>query len=130
METPISQTEMYETDVLIVGAGPVGLMVSCVLARHGVSCHIIEKEQQRSLLSRAIVVQARTLELFTLLGLERAFLQRGFISQGINIGFNNAHDNDRDVPVDMYHVDSRFPYLLFLPQDETEELLETYLNEK
>lgn len=130
METQISQRGTYETDVLIVGAGPVGLMTACELARCGVSCHIIEKEQQRSPLSRAIVVQARTLELLTLPGLERAFLQRGFISQGINIGFNNARDKNRDVPVDMYHLDSRFPYLLFLPQNETEEILEAALEAK
>lgn len=124
------QTNLYDTEVLIVGAGPVGLMAACELARCGVSCRIIEKETQRSPLSRAVVIQARTLELFALLGLERTFLQKGFISQGINIGFNESHDNQHGFQIDMYHTDSRFPYLLFIPQDETEGILETYANEK
>jgi 2-polyprenyl-6-methoxyphenol hydroxylase-like FAD-dependent oxidoreductase len=113
METQTYQTDTYETDVLIVGAGPVGLMAACELARCGVSCRIIEQAPQRSLLSRAIIVQARTLEILTLLGLGRTFIQKGFISQGLNVGFTDARNKNRTVSVDIHHVDSRFPYLLF-----------------
>lgn len=123
METQTPQAEAFDTDVLIVGAGPAGLMAACKLARCGVSCRVIEKALHRSLLSRAIIVQPRTLEILTLLGLERAFAQRGFISQGINLGFNNA----QALVVDMYHIDARFPYLLYISQSETEEILENHL---
>ncbi|MBV9230462.1 MAG: FAD-dependent monooxygenase [Chloroflexi bacterium] len=128
METQTYQTDTYDTDVLIVGAGPVGLMAACELARCGISCRIIEKARQRSRLSRAIIVQPRTLEILALLGLERTFLQKGFLSQGLNVGFTDARKNDQTTSVDFHYVDTRFPYLLFLPQDETEELLEAYLS--
>src|SRR5262245_38254840 len=52
-----------EVDVLIVGAGPVGLMLAVELKRLGIECHIIDKNRERAIESRAIAENAGTLEL-------------------------------------------------------------------
>ena len=52
------------TDVLIAGAGPTGMMAAAALLEFGVSCRIIDRAPIRSERSRALVVQAKTLELF------------------------------------------------------------------
>lgn len=52
------------TDVLIIGAGPTGLLLACQLAWRGVRVHIVEKNEGPSLTSKALAIQARSLELF------------------------------------------------------------------
>ncbi len=64
-------------DVLIVGAGPSGLTLACALARAGVSFHLIDKAEQRSPYSRALVIHPRTLEILDRLGAVEVLLARG-----------------------------------------------------
>jgi 2-polyprenyl-6-methoxyphenol hydroxylase-like FAD-dependent oxidoreductase len=52
-----------EKDVLIVGAGPVGLVMAIELARYGVGVRLIDKEAQRTDKSKALVIWSRSLEL-------------------------------------------------------------------
>ena len=52
-----------DTDVLVVGAGPTGLMVACQLVRRGVRVTIIDRHKGPSVETRALGVQARTLEI-------------------------------------------------------------------
>jgi 2-polyprenyl-6-methoxyphenol hydroxylase-like FAD-dependent oxidoreductase len=64
--------------VLIVGAGPTGLVAACELARHQVPCRIIDRELGISSKSRAIAIQARTVETFQIANLDvQEFLARG-----------------------------------------------------
>src|SRR5689334_5783211 len=53
---------IFDVDVVVVGAGPAGLLVAGDLARAGVSCALLERRAERSGLSRAFTVHARTLE--------------------------------------------------------------------
>lgn len=55
-------------DALIVGAGPVGLTMACELARYGLTVKIIDKNDQRTDKSKAIVIWPRTLELIDRMG--------------------------------------------------------------
>jgi len=112
------------SNVLIVGAGPVGLTMAIDLHRFGVPVRIVEKAAQRTDNSKALVVWSRTLELLDRLHLTSAFLQRGMKAFGANITSGKeliAHISFED-------VHSTHPYGLMIPQSETERLLEEHLN--
>ena len=113
-----------QTEVLIVGAGPTGLVLANELARRGVACRLIDKRLKRSTRSKALAVHARTLELLELLGLADAFMRRGYTSPGFSLGANTR----QPLKVTLNHLDSAFPFVLILPQVETETLLEANLN--
>ena len=57
------------TDVLIIGAGPTGLALACQLIRYGIDFRIIDKKEATTPYSKAIGVQARTLEIYEQIGL-------------------------------------------------------------
>jgi putative polyketide hydroxylase len=60
----------YEPQVVVVGAGPAGLVAAIYLARCGVSVLVVEKRQAISVLSRALVISTRSMEIFRSWGLE------------------------------------------------------------
>ncbi len=112
------------TDVLIVGAGPTGLIVAIELARRGVACRIIEKRKVRSSRSKALAIHARTLELLDLLGLTDDFVRSGYTSPGFTLSAGAR----QPLRASLQGLDSAFPFVLILPQSETETLLEAHLN--
>ena len=106
-------------DVLIVGAGPTGLTLACEAARRGLSCRLIEAATEPNPWSRALGVQARTLELLAQMGLADEAVARGHKAHGARIhgaGRERAH-------LTLDKLDSPFPFILILPQNETEALL-------
>ena len=68
---------MQQTQVIIVGAGPTGLSLAAQLLRYKIDFIILEKNKQTTHLSKAIVIQARTLEIFNEIGLAEKAVQRG-----------------------------------------------------
>ena len=76
---------MASSDVLIVGAGPTGLILALCLTRLGVKLRIIDKTAQAGTTSRALAVQARTLELYGLLGLADAVITHGHKVPAVNL---------------------------------------------
>jgi 2-polyprenyl-6-methoxyphenol hydroxylase-like FAD-dependent oxidoreductase len=76
---------MRDTQVLIVGAGPTGLVLALYLSRLGVRVRIADKAPQPGTTSRAIAVQARTLELYRQIGLTDAVVQRGLVFTAANL---------------------------------------------
>ena len=64
-------------DVLVVGAGPVGLTMACELARSGVRCRIIDKVAAPASTSRALAIFPRTLEMFEMMGVIDPVLAAG-----------------------------------------------------
>jgi 2-polyprenyl-6-methoxyphenol hydroxylase-like FAD-dependent oxidoreductase len=116
-----------ETEVLIVGAGPVGLALALELQRFGVRFKIIEKKEERSKTSKALGLQPRVSEVFGILGIKAEFDRRGFG----DIRAVNFHSGARKLlrvavqqPVDQAGREACQPRLLIIPQSETEEILE------
>src|SRR5947207_10967006 len=111
-----------ETQVLIAGAGPTGLVLALWLARFGIRIRIIDKTTEPGTTSRALAVQARTLEFYQQMGLADAVEERGRKIGGVNLwvaGRKAARAALRDIGKGL----SPFPYPLIFPQDEHERLL-------
>ena len=109
--------------MLVVGAGPTGLVMAHELARHGVECRLIEKARERPGTSRAIAILPRTMEVFDLMRLADDFLAAGRRIPALNF----FSDDERIVRIALDRLDSPYPFALGLPQDQTERILEEHL---
>jgi 2-polyprenyl-6-methoxyphenol hydroxylase-like FAD-dependent oxidoreductase len=103
------------TEVLVVGAGPTGLLLAGELAAAGVDTTVLERRAEESNLSRAFAVHARTLEILDARGLADDLVRTGAAVGHIQL-FENAD-------VDLTRLPSRFPFVLVTPQYHTERLL-------
>lgn len=113
---------MSDTQVLIVGAGPTGLVLALWLTRVGVRVRIIDKAAEPGTASRALVVHARTLEFYRQLGIADDVLRRGLPFTAANLwarGRRAAHIDFGAMGKGL----SPFPYLVIFPQDLHERLL-------
>jgi 2-polyprenyl-6-methoxyphenol hydroxylase-like FAD-dependent oxidoreductase len=111
-------------DVLITGAGPVGMTLASELRRHGICCRIIDKSLETAQTTKAIGVQARTLEL-----LEKTGLAEAMISQGMPVNQIALHSHRKLLARVNFasSIDSAYPYILMIPQDKTETILNEHL---
>ena len=116
-----------DVDVLVVGAGPTGLTAAAEALRHGLSVRIIERLPARGTFSKALVVHARTMEVFTLMGVEREVLERGVPFAALNLNFKNRKRRVRVDLLDQPWGDTDYPYWLSVPQHDTEHVLEKHL---
>jgi 2-polyprenyl-6-methoxyphenol hydroxylase-like FAD-dependent oxidoreductase len=115
-----------DVDVLVTGAGPTGLTLASQLARFGTRFRVIDKQLDRAHESRALGVQARTLEILQTLGLGEKLAGRGSSTTRLMLHV------DRGEPpiIDLGHIgrsDTRFPFILFVAQPKTEAVLTDYL---
>src|SRR5215213_2814517 len=122
---PAAPADDERCDVLIVGAGPTGLALAAQLQRFGVSLRIIDAAVDRVHESRALAIQPRTLEVLRPLGVERELVTRGnpTVRLRITAGGRVARAPLFDIGAD----DTTFPFLLFLSQAETEQVLIEHL---
>lgn len=109
--------------ILIIGAGPVGLTLACELARYSIPIRIIDKASHRTDKSKAVVIWTRTLELLDRTGCLRDFLDVGVKCRAVNLIGNGAPM----ARITLGKVDSPYPFGLLVPQSETERLLEEHL---
>ncbi len=116
---------MDNLPVLIVGAGPTGLMMACQLARYGINFRIIDKKPEPTQASNATWIQTRTLELFDQMGIAEYFIKIGHPCSAINFYI----DGKQSAILTFKDVNSIYPFILMLPQSETEKILEKYLIE-
>ena len=112
-------------DVLIVGAGPVGLALACDLQRRGIRCRVVDGAEHPAQQTRAVGIQARTLELLAKMGIADTAIARGLTTSLFSI----YSDGKRLIRIDFQeHLrGSPYPYVLLLPQDETEAILTDHL---
>ncbi len=117
---------MLKTPILIVGAGPTGLMLSAQLHRYGAAHAIVDQKPCITSASKALAVQARTLEQYQQLGLAEEALESGFVAGGVRFVVNGrvraaAHFGDIGRGL------SPFPYLFVLEQARNEALLRDHV---
>ena len=117
---------MNETEILIIGAGPTGLVLALWLTRLGVRVRIVDKTTEPGTTSRALAVQARTLEFYSQIGLANALMENGHKTIAANLWVAGKRAA-RLVFGAMGEGLSPFPYALIYPQDEHERLLIAHL---
>ncbi len=117
------------TDVLIVGAGPAGLMLACQLAIHKIPFRIIDKNNSSSKNSGALILQARTLEIFEQMGIADEALSKGVIATRINIISNGKKISSTRIG-NLGGNLSKFPFLLMLEQSQTERILLKFIEDR
>ena len=125
----MNQIRDNSTDVLIVGAGPAGLMMACQLAIHKIPFRIIDKNSSSSNNSGALIVQARTLEIFEQMSIAGEALSEGIVAGRINILYNGTKITSTGIN-DLGGKLSRFPFLLMLEQSKTEKLLLNFIGDR
>src|SRR5271156_5581856 len=110
-------------DVLVAGAGPVGLVAGCELARRGVRVRVIDKLAQPTDQSRAIALHARSLDMLDRMGIVDEMISTGI--KAIAMQMYAGHSELFRVPLG--DVDSAFPFTLNTAQTETERVLGEHL---
>jgi 2-polyprenyl-6-methoxyphenol hydroxylase-like FAD-dependent oxidoreductase len=122
-----------DIEVLIAGAGPVGLALALELQRFGLRFRIIEKKAERSKTSKAMGLQPRLSEVFAIFGIEDKFAARGFGNiRAVNLrsGAKKLLTITIRPPANQAGRDACQPRMLIIPQSATEEILETTLQER
>ncbi|GHC58191.1 hypothetical protein GCM10010507_38730 [Streptomyces cinnamoneus] len=106
-----------DTGVLLVGAGPTGLLLACELALAGVRTLVVDKRATPHRESRALNLHPRSMELMDMRGLAERFLAAGRTVPGWQFAVSLKRR------LDFTALDTRHPYALLLAQSRTEELL-------
>jgi 2-polyprenyl-6-methoxyphenol hydroxylase-like FAD-dependent oxidoreductase len=113
---------MIRSDVLIIGAGPTGLVLALWLTKLVVNVRVLDKTAEPGTTSRALAVQARTLELYRQLNLADAVVERGHKVPAVNLwvkGEPAARLQFERIGSDL----TPYPFLHIFPQDQHERLL-------
>ncbi|HET6281092.1 MAG TPA: FAD-dependent monooxygenase [Polyangia bacterium] len=114
------------SDVLVVGAGPTGLVLALWLKRLGLDVRILDKTAEPGTTSRALVVHARTLELYRQLGVAEDMVKMGLPFSAVNL-WVRGKQVARAALGDLGRGLTPFPSMLIVPQDQHERLLIDHL---
>ncbi|CAF3521883.1 unnamed protein product [Rotaria sp. Silwood2] len=114
-------------DVVIVGAGPTGLLLACLLSIYGIKFRIIDKSVDHTTQSRALVVHARSLEILDQLGIGNEAVRRGEIAKSFSGFFHGKKRLEVNINILRTRNLTKYPYILILEQSKTEELFEDFL---
>ena len=115
-----------DTDVMIVGGGPTGLMLANQLGRRGIRAMIVDRHSGPAQQTRAMAVHARTLEIYSKLGIAERALELGKQGDGANMWAEGKRS--ARIPIgDMGRSLSPFPFVLMLGQDDNERIMGEHL---
>src|SRR5438552_3180724 len=113
---------MMHSDVLIIGAGPTGLVLALWLTKLGVKVRIVDKTAEPGTTSRALAVQARTLELYRQLDLADFIVQHGHKVPAVNLWVKGEPAARLPFATVGENLTAH-PFLEIFPQDQHERLL-------
>jgi len=117
---------VVKTDVLIVGAGPTGLALAIQLIRYGIGFVIVDKREGITPYSKAIGVQARTLEIYQQIDLAARLVDQGLIAKGVRL--LEGGEARAEVPLStLGEGKSPYPFLLIVEQSKHEHLLYEFI---
>ena len=120
MNQHVRERSMTDADIIVVGAGPVGMLAALLSAQQGLSVLLLEKSARRVSQSRAIGVTPPSLEILGRLGLAGAFIGRG-----VPVGVSEAQGRSMRLGrIDFSDLAGDYPFVLAIPQDRSEALLE------
>jgi 2-polyprenyl-6-methoxyphenol hydroxylase-like FAD-dependent oxidoreductase len=124
-----TNTAPLKTQVIIIGAGPTGLSMAVQLLRYDIDFVILEKNEKTTPFSKAVVVQARTLEIFNEIGIAEKAIKEGRLTTAMNIFYKGKRKAGINIS-GLGEGLSPFPFALSLEQSKTEKLLVDYLSAK
>ena len=114
------------TQIVILGAGPTGLSMFAKLIRYKIDFIILEKNQKTTHLSKAVAVQARTLEIFQEPGISDEAVKQWQVTTAVNL----FHNGKQKTAINLTGIGdglSAFPFVLSLEQSRTEQVLVDFL---
>src|SRR6266481_2526309 len=115
-----------DADVLIVGGGPTGLMLANQLGRREIRATIVDRHSGPAQQTRAMAVHARTLEIYSKLGIAERALELGRRGNGANMWAEGKRT--ARIPLgDIGKSVSPFPFVLMLGQDDNERIMGEHL---
>jgi len=117
-----------KTDVLIVGAGPTGLALAMHLIRYGIDFRLVDKKETTTPYSRAIGVQARTLEIYDQVGIADELVSLGWVANRVRLIEGSEVRGEIDLNKFGEGM-SPFPFLLIVEQGKHEALLYKFIRE-
>jgi HAD superfamily hydrolase (TIGR01490 family) len=112
--------------VLIVGAGPVGMLLSIILERAGINVTLVDKRKNISSQSKALTMNSSSLRILHSIGIVDQFLLQGQKINDIYIYWNNH----KLMHIDYHRLDDLYSYILALPQSQTEKILDSVISKK
>ncbi len=118
-----------QTKVLIIGAGPTGLMMASQLSRFGIDYIIIDQKATITDQSKALAVQARTMEVYQQMGIAEEAVEQGMIGRAVNFVINGK----RLQRINLANIGeglSPFPYINMLEQSKNEAILNNFIEQR
>jgi 2-polyprenyl-6-methoxyphenol hydroxylase-like FAD-dependent oxidoreductase len=112
-----------DTSVLVVGAGPTGLLMACALRRRGVDCVLIDAYDEPLGWDRATVIHPRSLQIFEAFGIVDEITAGGVHIQGCRVNADGAALGEKDYVLNR----TRYPFDIGLSEETTERVLSRYL---